>query len=376
MKKIIFLHSSLNIGGAEKLRLSLLKNIDTSRYEIKICCIDKKGPVGKEIENLGYTVDELSEDPHPANISAIYRLVKYLRKERPDILHSSLFNANFHGRVATLFYSVPYVITEEHSEHLQYKGLKFFPYRLVDHLLSYKTDFIVCCSDYLRGDIIKRENLPSRKVISIENCLDRGQYNVRVERKEIRDRYNIEENEVVFIVVGSLSSRKGHGFLLDCLSSLKQIGYHFRCFLAGDGPLKNSLEIKAGALKLENNVIFLGNIDSVPDYLNASDIFVLPSFFEGLPIALIEALLLGKAGIVTDVGSNSELVKDGFDGKVIGAGDKSELINAAKYYFENREAIDIFGRNSRDMLTEKYLSFDVYKRKFYELWDSCNKIRQ
>ena len=83
MRKIIFLHMSLGVGGAEKLRLFLLRNIDKERYNIKICCIGKKGIIGKEIERLGYIVDELGQNPFSKNL-IIFRNFLYKQLYNPD----------------------------------------------------------------------------------------------------------------------------------------------------------------------------------------------------------------------------------------------------------------------------------------------------
>ena len=369
-KKIIFLHQSLNVGGAENLRLELLRRIDRTVFNIKVCCIGKKGPVGEKIEKLGYRVDELNQDPSSKNIYITYKLVNYLRRERPDILHSSLFNANFHGRIAGFLSRIPFLITEEHSEHLQYNGFKMLPYKIADFALSHITDFIVCCSEWLKKDIIKKERLPSGKVVSIENCLNLDSYSIKRKREEIRKAYNIEK-DIVFITVASLSARKGHSFLIESLRDIKDMGYSFKCFFAGDGPLKESLKLKVKGLKLEDRIIFLGNVENVADYLNASDVFILPSFIEGLSIALMEAMLKGRPCIVTDVGSNSKLIKTGFNGTVVLPKDKEGLKNAIIFYLQNKDLIGEFGKRARSIIEAGYSSIDKYTRAYYELWEKC-----
>ncbi len=375
MRKIIFLHMSLGVGGAEKLRLFLLRNIDKKRYNMKICCIGKKGIIGKDIEKLGYGVDELRQNSSSKNLYITYKLVKYLMKEKPDILHCSLFNANFHGRIAGFLCRVPHLITEEHSEHYQYNGLKFLPYRLMDHILWHITDFIVCCSERLRQDIVIKERLPAKKTLTIENCVDLENCKINTGREEIRKKHGIN-NELVFIVVASLSGRKGHDFLIESLWRIKDRGYNFKCFFAGDGPLKDILWEKTCHLGLSGNILFLGNVKNVADYLNASDVFVLPSVSEGLSIALMEAMSIGLASIVTNVGSHAELIKTGFNGTVISSGDAKELEEALVFYSKNRNLIKEFGKRSQSIIKERYSSVTDYVGKYYELWDKCDSNKR
>ncbi len=369
-KKILFVHATLDVGGAEMMRLVLLKNIDRERYNIKICCIGNKGKIGQELEKIGYTVDELGENPNSLNIAIMLKLAWYIKKEKPHILHSSLFNSNFHSRLGKLLCRIPYVIIEEHGEHRQYNGIKFLPYKIADCFLSMFTDFIICCSEELKQDIVKSERLSLRKIVSIENCIDRGMYQVKVDREEIRKKHGIKE-EIVLILVASLKAGKGHDYFVDVLKAIKDEGHNVKCFFAGDGPLRNALYRKCSDMKLSENIIFLGNINNIADYLNASDLFVLPSFSEGLSIALMEAMTIGLCVITTDVGSNADLVKTGFNGTLVLPGDVDGLEKALRYYLRNRQLIKSFGENSKSIIEARYSSADRYVRQYYELWDKC-----
>jgi glycosyltransferase involved in cell wall biosynthesis len=370
MKKILFLHNTLELGGAEMMRLTLLRNIDRNKYDLKLCCIGKKGLLGEKIERLGFVVDELNQHPASLNLRITNRLAKYLRKEKPDIVHSCLFYANFHGRLAGFICGVPHLITEEHGEHYWYKGIRFLPFILANFILSRFTGSIICCSDKLKEELIKNR-FPINKIKSIENCLDMAAYKIGVQRKEIRKSHNISD-EIVFIIVGSLKIGKGHECLLEAFMEIKKMQkYSFKCFFAGDGPLRDALRRKCGELGLSEEIVFLGNIDNVMDYLNASDIFVLPSKSEGLSVALMEAMLAGLCAIATDVGLNSLLIKTGFNGTLILPGDKDELKNAIMLYLQNKNLIKEYGERSRSNIGEKYTSINRYVKEYCEVWDKC-----
>ena len=366
-KKILFLHISLGVGGAERLRYILLKNIDRERYDIRLCCINYKGEIGRKIEQLGYEVDELGLDPDFKNIRTMLSVRKYLKYRNIDILHTSLFNANFHGRIAGFSCGIPLVITEEHSEHYQYQSIKYLPHIFSDFILARKTKFIIACSETLRKDIVKKEKLPKSKVVTIKNCIDPSTYKVSESRDIIRKRLGIEE-ETVFITVASLSSRKGHEYLIDVLGEIKKSGKHFKCILAGDGPLKDALYGKCLDYGLSDTVIFLGNIENVTDYLNASDVFILPSLFEGLPLAVIEAMFMGMGCIVTDVGAIRELVKANINGLIVPPANREELKKAILFCLENKNITKDFGLRSKEM-AQKYCLVDSYVKQFYDIWD-------
>src|SRR3989338_7508714 len=367
-KKILFLHVRLGMGGAEHLRYMLLKYADRSKYDIKLCCINYKGEIGRRIEQLGYKVDELGLDYVFKNIKTTFAVIKYLKKQKIDILQTALFDANFHGRIAALICRVPYVITEEHSDHYQYRNIKYLPHILSDFMLAKMTKFIVCCSETLRRDIIKKENLPPDKVVTIKNCIDPAVYKINESKELIKRKFGIND-EAVFITVASFSNRKGHVYLIDALKKLKTNGYRFKHFLAGDGPLKNMLYKRCKDYGLLSDIIFLGNVDNVADYLNASDVFVLPSIFEGLPLVLIEAMFMGLPCIVTDVGANRELITDDINGIVVPPADRERLTDAMLLYFKNNNKIKDFGLKSKKIIEENCL-VDNYVNQFSPLWDS------
>ena len=369
-KKILFLHVCLGRGGAERLRYMLLKNINRNKYDIKICCIGHKGEIGEQIEKLGYPVDVLGLRYTFKDISTTLKIAEYLRREKPDILQTSLFVANFHGRVASLCLGIPYIITEEHSDHYQYKGIKYLPYIISDFVLSVRTKYIISCSETLRRDIIKKEKLPRHKVVTIRNCIDPSMYGVKEDRVAIRSRFSIR-NEVVFITVASLSNRKGHIYLIDAFFEIKKKNKGFKCFFAGDGPLRNALYRRCREHGLSDNVIFLGSVENIADYLNASDIFILPSLFEGLPVALIEAMYMGLPCVVTDVGANRELIIHGQNGIVVQSGSKQELENAILYCLESRDKLSEFGIINRKIAEQSCMVKD-YVAQFYKLWDGLN----
>ena len=136
------------------------------------------------------------------------------------------------------------------------------------------------------------------------------------------------------------------------------------------------MKLKVKSLRLENEIIFLGNVDDVADYLNASDVFVLPSFLEGLSIALMEAMLMGLACIVTDAGSNIDLIKTGLNGTVVLPGDRDALRKAVVFYLQNRHLIDEYGKRSRSIIASRYSSVDKYRERYYELWDKCTNSKR
>ncbi|MFC1804621.1 glycosyltransferase [Candidatus Omnitrophota bacterium] len=369
MKNILFLHDNLEAGGAEQLRLSLLKTIDRDQYDVRVCCISRRGMIGEKIQRLGFPVDELGLDPHPKNIFTTFRIIKYLRQQKIDILHTCLFNANLHGRIAGYLCRIPRMISEIHGQHYEFKGLRYLPHLFAERLLFRLSDAIICCSERSREDIIKQERLSPERVIAITNCIDPSLYQLTQSRNSLREKLGIGD-EPALITVASFWKMKGHIYLLEALSELKRQGYVFKWICAGDGPLKENIRSSCLDLGLAKETVFLGRVSNIADYLNASDLFILPSLSEALPIALLEAMYMGLPCIVTDVGFNKELIKENVNGIVIKPRDKEGLKRAIIFCFKNKELIKAFGCNNKAKVEKEYLLSDNYTRRFYEIWEN------
>jgi len=372
MKHILLLHNTLKKGGgAERMRYTLLKNLNRKDYKVKVCCLGVKGALGQMIEKFGYEVDEMRLDHRPSNLLTTYRLVKYLRRHKIDTLHTCLFDSNFHGRIAAFICGIPHVITEEHSEHYLYNKKRHYFFILSDFLLSKITDRIICCSESVKRDIMRREKLPGRKLRAVNNALDPSMYKIGESRDIIREKFNIKEEEKVFIATGSFARKKRHVYLLSVLKAVKDSGYSFKCFFAGRGPEKENIKAKIKELGLEENIIFLDVVDNIQDYLNASDIFLLPSSKEGLSLALMEAMYLGLPCIATEIDANKVLIENYRNGILVPLNDEDKFKKALIFCLENPQEAEAMGNNARVTIESRFLVKDYVKR-FCAVWDQLN----
>jgi len=363
------------MGGAEKLRLTLLRNIDRTRFQIRVCCISHKGMVGEEVEKAGFPVDELKRNPGPRYLLTTLSVVNYVRSYKPDILHTCLFNANFHGRIAGFLCGIAHIVSEVHGQYYEFVNYRSLAFLFAEHLLYKVSDNLICCSDSSKNDIINRIKLPAEKIMTISNCIDSSAYTVKEDRENIRKKLGIT-SEFVLITVASFWEMKGHSYLLQALSKLKQAGYMFKWVCAGDGELKESIQQMCLESRLRDDVIFLGRVNCIADYLNASDLFVLPSLSEALSIALIEAMYLGLPCVVTDVGSNRELIENNTNGIVVEPKNIDALKDAISFCFSNRSRIREFGDHNSKKAGEKYLQPCNYVNEYYKIWDYGNIKRE
>jgi len=318
--KLLFNHPSLSTGGAEELRFLVLSRLKANpNYDLKVCCIEEIGEVGRKIEALGIEVFCLKRSSKPFNFLATLALFRYLKRNKFDIVQTSLFNANFHGRIAAFFAGVRIKISEEHSEHYQYRSFKFAPYVLADKGLSYITDKIVPCSHNLMKHIIKLEHIPQGKFFPLINTFDAQKLKVKKDLSQMRKELGLSDKDQVIGNVAALSSRKGQDKLIKAFKLIRDSFPAAKLLFIGNErkEFKEELLVLTKSLGLSGSVLFLGRKENIADYINLMDVFVLSSNFEGIPLALLEAMYMHRAVVASNIGGIPEVITHGKNGFLV-----------------------------------------------------------
>ena len=178
--------------------------------------------------------------------------------------------------------------------------------------------------------------------------------------------------------VAVLEKRKGHRFLLEAAAHLKRQGERLTYRLAGDGSQKERLERLAQTLGLQEEIDFLGFVTDVPAFLSSIDVFVLPSLFEGLGVAVLEAMAAARPVVATDAGGLSELVADQHTGLLAPPGDSLSLARAISQLISQRDRMRRMGENGRARVQEHFTMEQMAKKNeayYYELLEDQREAR-
>jgi len=319
--RILHLFVTLPMGGAENLLLSILRRLNPERFASTVCCIGERGLLGDKVLEMGVPLVELHM-LHKGGVDKqiVPTLVDILRRERIDLVHSHLYHANFYGRLAAKKAGIP-VIASIHNTYNRPKWHR----RLVNWYLSHHTAAIIAGSEEIRHDIVRYDHVPESLVEIIPNSVDLSLSESALSKEEARSNLGLPENTLVLGTVGRLEEQKGHRYLIEALSLLIRDGLNAYLLLVGDGRERIALENLTTKLGLQDRVLFLGTRNDLGNLFRAMDLFIMPSLWEGLSLAMLSAMATSLPVIATSVGGVRQVLGNDEFGFTISPGDPQAL---------------------------------------------------
>ena len=374
--RILYLITSLDTLGSARALVNIATGLDSERFEVLFCHCDNRteGTFQNVLRNRSIPSYGLNTTG-PLDIRAIYRLVKILRKERVDIVHSRLHRADFYARLAGRLANVPLIVnnscdiysTHFTSWHKPWIGRLFY---VADRLTLRLADRFVANSEGVKRDLIRNVGIPEHRVSRIYNGIDVHHYarDSRC-RLSVRKRLGLKPSECVVGTVTNLNPNKGLEYLIQSARQVAARSPHVRFLVVGDGPDRHMLEAQRDKLGLEGVVRFLGRRGDVPDLLSGLDIFAFPSLFEGHPNAVIEAMAAGLPVVASDIPGNNELVKHGVTGYLVPARDSGALSEAITDLAGDHRSMRTLGDAGRQTVTA-HLEIDEMVRQYREFYET------
>lgn len=320
--RVMFLATSLPVGGAERLLVDLVRGLDRERFAAEVACLKEPGPLGELLARELPLHHGLLRNKF--DVRVLPKLTRLLREQRIDTVATvGAGDKMFWGRLAARRAGVPVVISALHST-----GWPDHIGRL-NRLLTPITDAFVAVAESHARHLIERESLPRRKVVAIRNGVDVDAFRPQEDRAAIRRELGLAEDAPVCGIVAALRPEKHHELFLRvaALVRIQQPGARF--VIVGDGPQRPHLEELTSRWGLQDCILFLGRRDDVPRVLSALDLFLLTSHIEASPVSLLEAMACETPCVATDVGSVSETVQHGITGFVTTAGDAERMCRRA-----------------------------------------------
>jgi len=239
------------------------------------------------------------------DIFTIFKLLKIIKKFDINIINTHSGKDTWTGGIAAKLGRIKFIRTRHLSNPINTSRLNF---------INELADYIITTGETVKNDMILNNRISPKKIKSIPTGPKEEIFNPLIyDKKECREIFSLEENEIVVGMLAVLRKFKRHDrFIIMASNLIKTLpDKKFKFLIAGEGPQKENIRQLIKQYRLSKNVIMLGHIENQPEFLTAIDLFVLISDSgEGVPQSLIQALMMNKACISTDVGSVSDLHKD------------------------------------------------------------------
>jgi len=299
--KVLFLIHRINVGGAEQRLVDFLRcEMNNKTFLFEVLCLKEKGTVGEEINKLGVPVYILNEKKR---IYKLLKLISFLKREKPDIIHLHLQPARFYTVIIKLFTRARLIYTIENEIKNKTRDEKIF-----EKIFYLLTDRIIAVSNSVKASYCREMGIKGNKISVIYNGVDISRFsdlNNGCFRKELA----LSAQNIIITTVARLVSFKGHIYLVRAAKILKEKYPYLRFIIVGDGDNKANIISEIKKLEVEDIFILTGHRRDIDNILSSTDIFVLPSvWYEGQPIALIEAMTAGKAIVTTNIEGVKEVV--------------------------------------------------------------------
>ncbi|MBN9312776.1 MAG: hypothetical protein BGO40_00770 [Chryseobacterium sp. 39-10] len=315
--KILRLSTFLDFGGIESKMVNL-SSLEDVENEWVFVALGKGGQSEKKIQAKGKRTVCLHLNHKIPSLSTIWKLFLFLKKEKPDVLHTSGAEANFFGFFAGKLAGVKTIVVEEigipnHSS----KAKKIFQY------IFKKADWVVGESKIVVDNLIQTYKLNPLKTKVIHNF---GIFKSIETRKDL---YKIQEIFKI-IMISRLEPVKNIEGVLNVVKRLKNEGREIRLSIAGKGSIEGELKNLVQNLEIHENVDFLGLISDPYPHLLEADLYVLNSHSEGFSNSLVEAMYSKTPSLSTSVGAAPEIIKDGVNGFLVPADNEEALFLKVK----------------------------------------------
>ncbi len=355
------------IGGAQEHTRILCAGLDKNKYRVII--VTRPGSIVPYYKGQGFEVIPVELRHKPGSI---LKLLGIIKKYKIHIIHTHNMLADRRGCVAGWLGRVPIVVTTIHTLMNtdrfgeQKRGTSIWQYNF---LLKHVPKKIIALSEEVKRHTRKELNLEDDRISLIHNASDLSRLNKSVNKQEKKREFGIDEDCCVVGTVGRLVELKGYPYFIKAASLiLQKFPEKLKFLIVGDGYMSDELRNLAKGLGIADKIIFAGQRRDVPEILHIFDVFVLPSYYEGLPRSIIEAQACGVAVVATNVGGTPEVVINDKTGILVPPKDEKAIAKAVIDLLTNKDKAEKMGNAGKEWV-QKQFDAPVFIRKTEDLFE-------
>ncbi|OGV96274.1 hypothetical protein A2W24_04005 [Microgenomates group bacterium RBG_16_45_19] len=365
--RILHLITELEIGGAELQLLNLLRHANRQKIWVGVAFISGRGTLRDEFERLGIPLFDLTTN-HRFSWKVVYKLVKLLRKERIQVLHTHLVHASLLGRAVKLFTGIRCVVS---TRHFGYDFKENSPIYSLERYTAGMDRVIIAVSQAAKNHLLKSRPGIANRIRVIPNGIEIPDtcYNGAMDAGLA--------SPLKIVSVGRLHMIKGHDILIKALDIAREQLKDFKAHIIGEGPEKTNLQKLINDLRLEDRILLTGQLtnEHTLKAVRQCHLYVQSSHWESFGLSILEAMSLGKAVIATRVGGIPEIIEDGVTGYLVPANNPAALAKALINLSSDATLTRRFGERAKTKV-EKDFAIQETARKVEAIYFASSQTNE
>lgn len=291
---------TMPVGGAEDLVFSIVRCDPLAQ----VVCIKDLGVAGESAveDGLAVTLLPLLKSKR-FSLFAVWRLSRWLKEQRIEMVHTQVYNAHVYGVLAAWLAGIPSVMHHQKTFNCE-RRRRWWTLRVLSRLAARQ----ITLSEQTKQDVASALSLPERKTVVLPNFVDGSVYTPAKDRAALRARLGLPVDAPLLGGIASLNIQKNHAATVRMMAELLKKLPQARGFIFGEGPLRGELQAQIDALGIAPQFTLAGNKRPIVPWLQALDLMVLPSTWEGQPMVILQALACGVPVICSRIEGNTAVL--------------------------------------------------------------------
>lgn len=344
-------------GGVERLVFNLLPILNEQGWKIRLITLTRDQDYSIQLKEQG--IEVVSLDAHAKwDIKALAKLFHLWKTSPPVILHTHLYHAGIVGRWVGHLCGIPIILCHQAGPELDRSRFRSYLDSLSNGLVNL---YLVSCQA-VANILHQREGIPYSKISLIPN-------GIPIPPQPKQYLHQAHDTPLKLITIGRLTPEKNQRILLSVVTDLIQAGIPFHLDILGEGKERINLEKLSKKLGIADHISFQGYQTNPAEWLNNADIFILPSKWEGVSLALLEAMAMALPVIATNRGGTIEVIQPEQTGILVSPDNPQEIIQAVQRLYLNPQYRQTLGNNARKFIEENY-SIQSTLQKLEELYQA------
>jgi glycosyltransferase involved in cell wall biosynthesis len=360
---ILHLIETKGPGGAEKVLIALADSMNQKRFRSVVCLRDT-GWLYEKLLERGIKSFILKDTGLLFDVGYVGKLMRICKQEKVTLIHAHEFLMNFYGSLVGILSRIP-VVTTVHGRYYYWEKAR----RRMAMRFSAKHSQMVTVSQELSGFLEEKVGIPVERLRTIYNGISVGIYSHKKDNISKMTLPGISSKTKIVGTVGNLYPVKGQIHLLRAIPLILQECPDVIFLFAGRGQLEETLKSEAVDLGIWDYVRFLGFVSDVPALLNILDVFTLPSLDECFPLSVLEAMAHAVPPVVTDVGGNREIIKEGETGYIVPPANPKALAGSIIRLLKDKELAKSMGEQAFEEV-QKNFSLETMLSQYEGLYNS------